>query len=47
MRLQIKLGTVILATALLGAAAAPVAAQKAADTLRITMRDALPNVDPY
>src|SRR5215218_4307069 len=47
MRLQIKLGTAILATVLLGAGAAPVAAQKAADTLRITMRDALPNVDPY
>jgi peptide/nickel transport system substrate-binding protein len=47
MRLQIKLGTAILATVLLGAGAAPVAAQKSADTLRITMRDALPNVDPY
>src|ERR1700712_827822 len=47
MRLQLKLGTAILATVLLGAGAAPVVAQKAADTLRITMRDALPNVDPY
>src|SRR3981189_3215448 len=47
MRLQIKLGTAILATILLGVGASPVAAQKSADTLRITMRDALPNVDPY
>jgi peptide/nickel transport system substrate-binding protein len=47
MRLQIKLGTAILATVLLGAGAAPVAAQKSADTLRITDRNALPNVDPY
>ena len=47
MRLQIKLGTAILATVLLGAGAAPVAAQKSANTLRITMRDALPNVDPF
>ena len=38
MRLQTKLSTAILATVLLGAGAAPVAAQKAADTLRITIR---------
>ena len=25
----------------------PAAAQKSADTLRIVMRDALPNIDPY
>ena len=42
MRLQIKLGTAILATVLLGASALPVAAQKSADTLRITFRDAVP-----
>ena len=47
MRLQIKLGTAILATALLGAGAVPATAQKSADTLRIVMRDALPNIDPY
>src|SRR5258707_8634629 len=47
MRLQNKLSTAILATVLLGAAASPATAQKSADTLRITMRDALPNVDPY
>jgi peptide/nickel transport system substrate-binding protein len=27
--------------------AAPVLAQKSADTLRITWRDAIPDVDPY
>ena len=37
----------ILVAALLGAAIGPAAAQKAADSLRIVMRDALPNVDPY
>ena len=37
----------LLAAALLGAAASPATAQKSADTLRITMRDALPNIDPY
>src|SRR3954471_3485505 len=45
MRVHMKFATAAFAAALLGAA--PVAAQKAADTLRITMRDALPNVDPY
>ena len=39
MRLQFKLGAAILAAALLGSS--PVAAQKSADTLRITMRDAM------
>src|SRR6476620_12543094 len=47
MRMQNKLGAAILAMALLGAAAAPATAQKSADTLRIVMRDALPNIDPY
>src|SRR4051794_38310295 len=47
MRLQMKLGTAILATVLLGAGAMPAAAQKSADTLRITFRDAVPNIDPY
>ena len=37
----------ILAAALLGAGVSPAAAQKSADTLRITLRDALPNIDPY
>src|SRR5436309_13402021 len=39
-----RLGAIISAV-LLGAT--PVLAQKSADTLRISMRDALPNVDPY
>ena len=47
MRMQNKLGAAVLAAALLGAGAAPAAAQKSADTLRIAMRDALPNIDPY
>ena len=45
MRLQNKLGVAIIASALLGSF--PAVAQKSADTLRISMRDALPNVDPY
>ena len=45
MRLQNRLGAAILAIALLGAAAIPAAAQKSADTLRVVMRDALPNID--
>jgi peptide/nickel transport system substrate-binding protein len=45
MRVQLKFGTAILAAALLGAT--PAVAQKTADTLRIAMRDALPNIDPY
>ena len=44
---QSRLGAAILAAVLLGGGAAPVAAQKSADTLRITMRDALTNIDPY
>src|SRR3954453_17037587 len=47
MRMKNRLGSAILAMALLGAAAMPATAQKSADTLRIVMRDALPNVDPY
>jgi peptide/nickel transport system substrate-binding protein len=46
MGVQLRLGAAILATALLGTAM-PAMAQKSADTLRISMRDALPNVDPY
>src|SRR2546421_9946628 len=46
MRVQMRLGAAILAAALLGIAS-PTLAQKSADTLRISMRDALPNVDPY
>ena len=47
MRMQNRLGAAILAAVLLGAGAVPAAAQKSADTLRIVMRDALPNIDPY
>ena len=47
MRMQNKLGAAILAAVLLGAGAVPATAQKSADTLRIVMRDALPNIDPY
>jgi peptide/nickel transport system substrate-binding protein len=42
-----KLGAAILAAVLLGAGALPATAQKSADTLRITERNALPNIDPY
>jgi peptide/nickel transport system substrate-binding protein len=45
--MQSTFGATLIAAVLLGAGAAPVAAQKSADTLRIVMRDALPNVDPY
>jgi len=44
MRVGSKVLAAIFTTAFL---AAPAMAQKSADTLRITMRDALPNVDPY
>jgi peptide/nickel transport system substrate-binding protein len=44
MRVQLKFGVAIFATLL---AAGPAVAQKSADTLRIAMRDALPNIDPY
>jgi peptide/nickel transport system substrate-binding protein len=45
MRVRTKFGAAIVAAVLLGIA--PAMAQKSADTLRIAMRDALPNVDPY
>jgi peptide/nickel transport system substrate-binding protein len=41
---MVKVGAILGAIVL---SAAPVSAQKSADTLRISMRDALPNVDPY
>src|SRR6476659_8388803 len=41
---MMKLGAVLGAVLL---SAAPVSAQKSADTMRIAMRDALPNIDPY
>ncbi|WP_187399300.1 hypothetical protein [Bradyrhizobium paxllaeri] len=46
MRMQSKLRVAILAAVLSGAGALPAAAQKSADTLRIVMRDALPNSIP-
>ena len=47
MGVQLRFGATMLATALLGAGASPAMAQKSADTLRITMRAALSNIDPY
>jgi peptide/nickel transport system substrate-binding protein len=47
MRVRMRFGAAMVAAALLGAGVAPAAAQKSADTLRIAMRDALPNIDPY
>jgi len=48
MRMRITtFGAVLVVAALAGFATTPAAAQKSADTLRIVMRDALPNVDPY
>ena len=47
MRMQNKLGAAILTAVLFGAGAVPATAQKSADTLRIVMRDALPNIDPF
>src|SRR5436305_12947052 len=44
MRVRSRLLAAIFTTAL---TVAPAMAQKSADTLRIVMRDALPNVDPY
>src|SRR5438874_7421526 len=44
MRVRSRLLAAIFTMALL---AAPATAQKSADTLRIAMRDALPNIDPY
>jgi peptide/nickel transport system substrate-binding protein len=45
MRVRMRLGAAMFAAALLGAV--PAAAQKSADTLRLAMRNALPNIDPY
>ena len=47
MRTRSWLSGVLLATALAVPSAAPALAQKSADTLRITTRSAIPNVDPY
>ncbi|MDI1265309.1 MAG: ABC transporter substrate-binding protein [bacterium] len=46
MRMQHKLGAAILGTVLLGGAM-PAMAQKSADNLRLSMRAALSNIDPY
>jgi peptide/nickel transport system substrate-binding protein len=45
--MQRILGAAILGSLLLAGGAAPLVAQKSSDTLRIVMRDALPNIDPY
>jgi peptide/nickel transport system substrate-binding protein len=47
MRSNTWLRRALLATCVILAMAAPAAAQKSADTLRITWRDAIPDVDPY
>ena len=47
MRMRFRLVGILLAIALAGALSAPAMAQKSADSLRITWRDAIPNVDPY
>src|SRR3982074_3246878 len=47
MRLDPWLRDTLLAACMTLATAAPALAQKSADTLRITWRDAIPNVDPY
>ena len=47
MRSDIWLGGVLLTACMTLATAAPALAQKSADTLRITWRDAIPDVDPY
>ncbi|HEX7587608.1 MAG TPA: ABC transporter substrate-binding protein, partial [Anaerolineae bacterium] len=47
MRSDTSLRGALLAISILLAMAAPVFAQKSADTLRITWREAIPNVDPY
>lgn len=47
MRYRPGLKAAALALTAVLAAAAPASADKASDTLRISMRDALPNVDPY
>src|SRR5215470_685093 len=45
--MQRMLGAAILGSLLIAGGAAPLLAQKSSDTLRIVMRDALPNIDPY
>src|SRR5262245_44603891 len=47
MDVRSKLAAMLLFGSLLVAGATPVLAQKSADTLRISMRDALTNIDPY
>src|SRR5712672_4510429 len=47
MRSDTWLRRALLATCVILAMAAPAAAQKSADTLRITWLDAIPDVDPY
>jgi peptide/nickel transport system substrate-binding protein len=47
MRSHSELGGLLMAACMTLATAAPALAQKSADTLRITWRDAIPNVDPY
>ena len=47
MRSNNWLGGALLAVCALLAIAAPALAQKSADTLRITWREAIPDVDPY
>ena len=47
MRLDTWLRNAVLAVCVVYAIAAPALAQKSADTLRITWREAIPDVDPY
>src|SRR3977135_4630528 len=47
MRFDTKLRGTLLAACMTMATAAPGLAQKSADMLRVTWRDAIPNVDPY
>ena len=47
MRTRSWLNGVLLAAGLAVSLAGPVLAQKSADTLRVTTRSAIPNVDPY
>jgi peptide/nickel transport system substrate-binding protein len=45
--MQMNLYAALLGAVLLAAGEMPAAAQKSADMLRIVMRDAIPNIDPY
>src|ERR1700730_11583059 len=47
MRFDSRLRGVLMAACVTLATTGPALAQKSADTLRITWRDAIPNVDPY